>query len=494
VDFFEERVPGDICTAAAFHRWRENNEDRLMMSVEDVVAEDLEYLGIGGYPDQLGYERHDYALYYHVAPGERDDGVTIGVHVDQLPAFPEWLPAWGVDGDLEERAEILLRSLPKDFRRVCQPIASVAEGFAELWRYAPKDRPVYQALSEYVKDRTGAFVPVGEYDAERLPLHLRTKIWICDDEGEELAMGEDAAVLKLQLSDRMRLRFEAAANADVERKGISSWEGEALPERVTTPGGDAFPALVDEGTTVGVRAFSSVHEAAESHRAGGARLLWLAHPDQVNHLKKKFPLGMMAKVEMPRLGNGGTKLEDLILLAAEGAAGGAFPRSPDDFRVMKEKARGNWFDAAMKIGKAMDETLDLLPEIRTWVAKNKGDRNYGEIAADLEEELTWLLRGRFAWRTGFAGLRDYPRRLKAIKARLGRISSLPIVKDLEKMDRVRKLWTPWYAAWMAAPEDPKLWAHGWLLEEFRISVFAPEIPVTMKVSEKRIEESWRSIM
>ena len=66
---------------------------------------------------------------------------------------------------------------------------------------------------------------------------LVTKIWVCDDDGEELAMGEDVAVLKLQLADRMRVRFEAAANADVERRGISSWDGESLPERVETPGG-----------------------------------------------------------------------------------------------------------------------------------------------------------------------------------------------------------------------------------------------------------------
>ncbi|RYG42727.1 hypothetical protein EON79_18325 [bacterium] len=29
-------------------------------------------------------------------------------------------------------------------------------------------------------------------------------------------------------------------------------------------------------------------------------MLWLAHQDQVNYLKKKFPLGLMAKVGPPR--------------------------------------------------------------------------------------------------------------------------------------------------------------------------------------------------
>ena len=486
--FYEDRIPEHINTAAAFHKWREKNEDVLMLGVADVVDEDLAYLGLDAFPDTLTHSGAEYSLYYHAAQGERDDGVTLGVHVDQLPKLPAWLPGWGVDGNLCERAEILLRSLPKDYRRVCQPIGPTAESFAELWSFAPKDRSIYQALSEHVKDRNGAHVPVGEYDVSKLPPELVTKIWVCDDDAEELAMGDDVAVLKLQLADRMRIRFEAAANADVERKGISSWDGESLPELVMTPGGAAYPALVDEGKTVGVRAFTSAALAAESHRAGGARLLWLAHAEQVAYLKKKFPLGLMAKVELPRLGVGGTSLDTLILLAAEGAAGGAFPRSPDEFSALKEKARGRWYDAAAVIGNSFDESLEILPEIQRWVAANRNDRNLGEVAEDIEEQLAWLFREDFAWRAGFANLREYPRRLRAIRSRLGRLSSLPIVKDLEKMDRFRRLWMPWLQQHTAHPDDPAHWPAGWALEEFRISLFAPDIPLLGKVSEKRIEK------
>ena len=491
--FFEDRIPDGINTAAAFHKWLADHEDRLMLSLADVLDEDLEALGVECFPDTLSHDGDEYQVYYHAKQGERDDGVTIGVHVDQLPKLPEWFPAWGVDGNLRERAEILLRSLPKDYRRVCQPIASVADGFAGLWTQAPKDVPILVALSEHVYERTGARVPVDAYDPSKLPPHLVTKIWVCDDDGEELAMGDDVAVLKLQLADRMRARFEAAANADVERSGISSWDGEKLPERVETPGGPAFPALVDEGKSVGVRAFSNAAEAAESQRAGGARLLWLAHTAQVDYLRKKFPLGLMAKVELPRLGVGGTSLDDLILLAAEGAAGGVFPSSPDEFRVLSEKARGRWFEAAAVIGGSLDEVLAILPEIRSWIAAHRTDRNLGEIAADLEEELDWLFRRRFVWRAGFATLRDYPRRLKAIRSRLGRINSLPIVKDLEKMERLRRLWEPWFRRWTEKPDDPSLWPHGWALEELRVSLFAPDIPSIGKVSEKKIDEAWRKL-
>jgi ATP-dependent helicase HrpA len=492
VRFFEDRIPHEINTASAFHKWLEKYEETLLLAVADVVDESLEDLGLDGFPDTLRYSGDEYTLYYHALAGERDDGVTLGLHVDQLPKLPDWLPGWGVDGNLRERAEILLRSLPKDYRRICQPIGPVAEGFAECWMYAPKDMSIFQALSEYAKERTGAHVPLDAYDVSKLPPELVTKIWVCDDDGQELAMGTEVAVLKIDLADRMRVRFEAIANSDIERKGISTWDGESLPERVETPGGAAFPALVDEGKTVGVRAFTCLAEANESHRAGGARLLCLTHADQVNHLLKKFPLGMMAKVELPRLGVAGTAMNDLILLAAEGAAGKVFPRSPDAFRVLAQEARGRWFDAANAVGKSLDESLELLPEIRAWIERNRKDRNLGGVAEDLEEELTWLFRQRFAWHAGFAVLRDYPRRLKAIRSRLARVSSLPLVKDLEKMERLRKAWLPWFRAWTKDPDDCNLWQLGWMLEEYRISLFAPDIPLTMKVSEKRVQELLRT--
>jgi ATP-dependent helicase HrpA len=486
--FCEERVPQEIHTAAAFHKWLGRDDDVLGITLGDVLDMDLETLELDLFPDTLTHDGVDYPIYYHAAAGERDDGVTIGVHVDQLPRFPPWLPGWGVDGHLRERAEILLRSLPKDYRRACQPIAQVADGFAELWCRAPKDRSIQQALSDHVKDHNGAVVPTDAYDISRLPPHFVTKIWVCDDDGEELAMGEDVAVLKLQLSGRMQQRFEAVANAEIERSGISSWDGESLPERVETPGGPAFPALVDEGKSVGVRAFSSAAEAAEAHRAGGARLLWLAHPAQVDHLRKKFPLGLAAKVALPRLGPGGTPLDDIILLAAEGAAGGAFPKSPEAFQSMAAQARGHWHEAAYAIGSSLDEVVGILPGIQDWIFRHRGDRNLGGIAEDLEEQLAWLFRRRFAWHAGYAGLCDYPRRLKAIRSRLGRISSLPIVKDLEKMERLRRLWLPWFQKWTGDAENPALWPLGWALEELRVSIFAPDTPCMTKVSEKRIEE------
>ena len=80
-----------------------------------------------------------------------------------------------------------------------------------------------------------------------------------------------------------------------------------------------------------------------------------------------------------------------------------------------------------------------------------------------------------------------------MRSRLGQIASLPMIKDLEKMERVRRLWEPWYERWMSAPDDVKLWDYGFALGELRISIFAPDVPVVGKVSEKRVEDAWEKL-
>ena len=116
------------------------------------------------------------------------------------------------------------------------------------------------------------------------------------------------------------------------------------------------------------------------------------------------------------------------------------------------------------------------------------------VAEDLEEQLSWLFRGRFAWYAGFQRLLEMPWHLQAIQSRLGRIESLPIGKDLEKLETFRKHWEPWFKEWTAEPENPKWWAHGWLLEDWRAVFFAPDLKCPRKSSEKRVHENFSKLL
>jgi ATP-dependent helicase HrpA len=482
-EFFDQRIPAGMCTAKEFHVWRGTHEESLLLSLNDAIWEDPAALDLAGVPDELSHRGHAWPLYYRTAPGERDDGVTLGVHVDELGELPPWLLEWGIPGQLRERIELLIRSLPKDFRVACQPLGASVAAFAAEWEGAEPERGLLDELAAFLTSRTRLPVSASMFEPGRLPEELRMKVWVCDDDGGELGFGADVGVLREQLGTLLTERFEAAAGAAWECRGMTRWECGALPESIEVGSGLAFPALVDEGSSAAVRCFADRLEAAESHRGGCVRLLCLAEPAAMKFVAERYPLDPAARVHLRVLGPGGTAIDELVRVAGEGALGGVV-RDPESFARASGAARGDWHAAAAKVGAALGVAISATRELDAWLAAHASDRHLGAVVNDLREELGWLWRAQFAWRAGFSRLTGYDRHLRAIRARLTRLDSLPLAKDLEKMQRVRHHWQPWIRAWTAAPDNPHLWEAGWLLEELRISLFAPEIPVRGKISEK----------
>lgn len=491
--FFDAHVPAGMCTAKAFHQWRMEGEKHIMPEIGDVVWDENLLEDLAAFPDVIVDREEEYSVYYAMAPGERDDGVTIGLHIDQLRDFRDELLEWGVEGYLTDRVEFLVRALPKDLRKACQPISDFVSGFVDLYAGEIPRTSLVKALAEQVQKRVRYHVPESDIVLDRLPPEWQVKCWVCDDEGRELAIGTDMKTIRKKLEPLLKKRLEEHANDEWQCSGYTTWPMEEVPESVASTGGLAYPALIDEGKTIGVKAFHCRYQASQSHRAGCARLLALSQPEQVAYLTKKYPIGLAARVELPRLGHGGTTMDDLILLAAEGALGVPLPRKGEDFSRRAVQAKGDWVEAATVVGAVMDLLVAEGPRLREWCHAQRGSRFIAPIADDINEQLDWLTRGRFAWRAGHVQLAQYKRIFQGIRLRMDRLQSLPIAKDLEKMDRIRELWSPWFDAWMGRPEDPSLWEVGWQLEEYRISLFAPNVPVRGSISEKKIRTALEAL-
>lgn len=137
---------------------------------------------------------------------------------------------------------------------------------------------------------------------KRIPAELVTKVWVCDDEGEELAMGTDIAELNSRLGKKLSRRFKETAADIVSVTGMKEWTCGNLERTVNVAGRPGYVALVDEDGSVGVRVFEDELRAAESHRKGCLRFMRLRQTDQLNHLRKKFPLRLEGKLSLHTLG------------------------------------------------------------------------------------------------------------------------------------------------------------------------------------------------
>lgn len=497
-EFYDAKIPHDICTAKAFLEWAREAKDsgvELQMKSEDAMyrlsdADDLE-----GYPDTLVHGGTEYSVYYHYGPGDDDDGVTLGVHIDQLDEIPDWLPDWGMPGDLARRAEILLRTVPKELRVFLQPMSQRAEAFAATRKGVEPDAPLSLRLAEFVEMETGRPCYPRFFELERIPDELKTRIWVCDDEGDELAMGTDLAVLRKKLKKHVSGRFEESARELMSVTGMTSWACGELEREIEVGGKPGFPALVDEGKTVGVRVFPSEIRANDSHRRGCVRLAGLAVQDQVNHLRKKFPLKMAGKLALSVLGaTPAGNPDDLVAVALEGALGAPLPRTPEGFAASVLKARQSLFDAAERVASCWEQLAVMDHEIREFVRIHGKERFYDRIAENFESQRKWLFRAHFLAGAGWMRISDLERYARGVRDRLDRIRLQPLEKELERIERFDRMRRPWIDALASGKKGAEWDDFGYLLEEYRLSIFAPQVSVRGKISDKRLEEAWSHLL
>jgi ATP-dependent helicase HrpA len=116
----------------------------------------------------------------------------------------------------------------------------------------------------------------------------------------------------------------------------------------------------------------------------------------------------------------------------------------------------------------------------------------GSIAA----ELALLLPPDFLMRVAFDRLQQFPRYLKALSIRAERAALNP-VKDQERARLIqpyRSALEGLRAQAVKAPDvAPQVEEFRWLLEEYKVSVFAQELGTALPVSPKRLDESLAKI-
>ncbi|MDX6484381.1 MAG: ATP-dependent helicase HrpA, partial [Gaiellaceae bacterium] len=276
-DFYDARVPESVVSGAHFDRWWKDvrrREPALLRFTRELLVGDA---GIdeASLPDvwRQGSDL-ELALTYRFEPGAEDDGITVHVPLHALqrlrPAGFDWL----VPGLREELVTALIRSLPKDLRRPLVPIPETAAQVVAGLR--PRRGALVAAVAREIERVRGVHVEPHQFDAERLPAYLRVRFAVQDAGGELLAAGPDLDALRARLRPRLRAQL-AAATAPFERSGLREWTIGELPRSVALPGTGgsvrAYPALVDEGDGVAVRAFETPAAQAAAMHAGARALL-----------------------------------------------------------------------------------------------------------------------------------------------------------------------------------------------------------------------------
>ncbi len=493
--FYDERIPAEVVSGRHFDTWwkktRRERPDLLTFTRELLVNAGRGGVDEADYPDRWSADGVTLPLTYTFEPGTTTDGVTVDIPLPLLNQVPAESFDWQVPGLREELVVALIRSLPKPVRRNFVPVPDFAR--AALAAITPGEEPLLDALTRQLRRMTGVTVPRDAWDLGKLPPHLRVTFRVLGEDDKPVAEGKDLPALQRQLKAEVR-QVVAAAAPDVARTGLTGWEIGTLPRTIEQVRAGyavtAYPALVDEGTTVGVRVFDSPAEQEAAHWAGTRRLLRLTVPSPAKFLQGR--LTNEAKLALSRNPHGGVQalIEDAAGAAIDKlvADAGGPAWDAEGFAALRDKVRAGLVDTVVEV---MDRVRAVLSAGYAVQQRLGATKNLAVVAAlaDIRNQLTRLVHAGFITEAGYARLPDLLRYLTAIERRMDRLTANP-QRDKQQQDRVAVVQREYDEMVAALPPARRGSAAvrqiRWMIEELRVNVFAQALGTPYPVSEQRI--------
>jgi ATP-dependent helicase HrpA len=499
VDFFDARLPANVCSAKTFHDWLKKlgkeGRKQLLLSHDVLTLSEAGDAPVTLYPDHLEINARQLPLTYRFEPGHAEDGVTLTVPLEWLNQLDAGKLQWLIPGMLRDKLVELIRSLPKPLRRAFTPPREFAA--AAAGRFGKQGAlSLLHAFAMELKALTGVEVSAGDFNEAALDDHLRMFLKVVDEAGKTLACGRDVEVLKAQFGEQARRRFMDQQGHAFNRDGEKNWSFGALPQQVETDhGGLAWPALVDQVDAVGVRLFDSHHEAAAAHHEGVVRLLALKLVPKLNWLHRHHGLGHSGLLAWSALGSPDRLIRDAVQASLEECAGDGTTTVRDEagFDTCLGRVRSQIGSVFQQMVTNIDATLDAWSAVSS-LLDDKFDRQRPSASADLRAQLDDLVYEGFLLDLESGRLAHYPRYLSGIKIRIEQLQQNPS-RDAQRMDMVAPYWRR-YLEWLdnEGNYDQALDSYRWLLEEYRVSLFAQQLGTVEKVSPKRLDAAWEQVV
>ena len=225
-DFYDERLPEKITSAAAFDNWwkhQRQDTPKLLDFTRELLLPEGDNLD--GYPDTWHQGDLTLALTYVFEPGRLDDGVSVQVPIEVLTRLrPEGFD-WLVPGMRPQLCVATIRALPKRVRRQLVPApdtgARIWELICQLYPQAAGEAsdgvepiPVsfQQAFTQAAQQLRQVEITDEDWDQaqENLPEHLRMGFSVLDARGNKLGRGRNLIVLQRQLAKQSEAAVRSA--------------------------------------------------------------------------------------------------------------------------------------------------------------------------------------------------------------------------------------------------------------------------------------------
>ena len=482
------------------------------------------------------------------------DGVAVQVPILFLNQLSPEPFRWQIPGLRHELVTALIKSLPKAIRRNFVPAPDVARAVCAALEedYSPATDELLPSLALVLRRLRGVVVEPEAFNWDAVPEHLKMGFQVRNARNKILGEGKDLRALQQQLHKEIRsaladslgasdeamakmvalaqggssnasgparpgsakgakspakgTQAEAGASGGVrEVTGLTAFPADLFPNGeiprkvqrvIATQAVNGYPALVDEGSSVGLRIFPTEAEQLHAQRRGIIRLLQLQVPSPVRYVSEH--LSHKEKIVFTQNPHG--SIDELIRDCTVAALDHLVPHTPifthAEYSELYEHVRAELIETVFDVTKLVAEILSEATALKKAIKKATSLTTMHAVS-DVKAQMENLVYPGFVAKTGYDQLVHLPRYLKAAQVRLTKLGP-NLHRDNQLMLTVQDLEDSYDNAVKSLPAGTivpdALRRVNWMIEELRVSFFAQELGTAYTVSEKRIAKAQREAL
>ena len=351
-----------------------------------------------------------------------------------------------------------------------------------------------------------------EFDLSTLDDHLRFNVRVVDDAHKTVIEGRDLKALRATLLQKAQSAFDSAdksvavsgpspEEAQWQRAGFRAWDFFDIPEHIEIKRAGmllrAFPALRNDGETVGLTLCQTPEDAARILRSGLQTLILLTERKRI-----LIQIGNMPQIGQLKVFASSIKglelMNHLSLLMVERAylADQPLARTRGTFEKTLQRGRERTGVVAQEFTQFLPNLFQQYHETRRALEQTRGP-GWDYLLNSMKQQLAALMHPLVLIETPWPWLIQHPRYFQGIRQRLQRLSS----GGLKTEQSLESEFSPWFARYEQTLKDhqrqnrmdPMLSHYRWMLEEFRIQLFAQKLGTAISVSATKLEEQWTRI-
>jgi ATP-dependent helicase HrpA len=312
--------------------------------------------------------------------------------------------------------------------------------------------------------------------------------------------------LQSELADKINLAALDKIRIQWERNDITKWDFGILPEMIPLTNqhgliGYAYPALQLCDDSINIRLFADQRQSIANHIQGVAALYSLHFADKLKQLQKNISFTgelktMAAEFAGPKL------LEQSIIKRVKKDLFGLSWRNEKDFlnHALEVNAKilqygRRVLDAVEPAIKAFSASHHILNKSNL---KNAGNNPVLTFLKETKADLQRLVPPDFPELYSFDRIKDLPRYLKALalRAERGSLNLAAARKKTEEIEFYKNLFEDLKKGVGPDTSDDRkkiLDEFFWMIEEYKVSLFAQELKTSYPVSPKKLNQLIKKI-